>query len=227
MVAYAFNASAFQPQYGMGNPGFPVNPDGSNAKYKVVICDTNDVPTKDKLGQRLILTLLCIEGPHANQKMDDGLNMHNTSQRAVQIANEQLSAYCHVTGKFVINDTQELCNIPFWIEVGYQKDSREFTEVKHLFDINGNEPGKAGAGPVVAAQPQPVAPPAAGVAPQAAPPTAWAPPTTPQAPPTAPTAWAPPGQAAPPAAAPGAPAAWSPPGGGAAPAPPAWGGGQR
>lgn len=141
MVAYAFNAQQYEPKYG-GGGGLPVG------KYKVRICDSRAEPTKDGQGGYLAFDLTPIEGPLVGQIQTDRLNLHNKSSVAVEIANKQLSAYCHVLGKFTFQDTRELHDIPFIAEIRPQKNDPNFTEVGAIWDINGNEPGKAGAGPV-------------------------------------------------------------------------------
>jgi hypothetical protein len=215
MVAMSFNSQQFQPNYGGGGANLPPG------KHKVVIVDSRGEQNTSGTGGFLALDLTPIEGPLVGQKHTDRLNLHHTNPKVVQIANEQLSAYCHVLGKFQFNDTAELHNIPFVVEIGWQKGHEPgseahpnggYTEVKTLYDVNGNTPGKAGSGPAPAAAPaQPPATPPAGVAPVAPPAGGWGAPAAGAAP-VAPAAPAQP--VAPPAAAPGA---W----GGAAPAAPA------
>jgi len=162
MVAYSFNAQQHTPQYG-GAGGLPPG------KYKGVIVNSYTDNTEKNgvvTGGYLAFDLTPIEGPLAGQKQTDRLNLHHTNPKVVEIANKQLSAYCHVLNKFQFNDTAELHNIPFMFEVGLQKEPNPngYVEIKAIFDINGNEPGKAGAGPQVQQQQQqPVTPPAGGV----------------------------------------------------------------
>lgn len=144
MVAYSFNAQQYEPQYGSSG-GLPVG------KYKGIIEASDPKPTKDGSGNFLALTLKVIEGPQTGGTHVDRLNLFNQNPDTVRIANQQLSAYCHVTGVFQFQDTAQLHGIPFMFEIGPQKNG-EYTEVKKLFDVNGNEIGKAGAGPQ--AQPQ-------------------------------------------------------------------------
>ncbi len=167
MVAYSFNAQQFQPQYG-GAGGLPAGPNGENVKYKVVIVNSYGQNSDSGQGGYLAFELTPIEGPFAGQKMTDRLNLHHTNPKVVEIANKQLSAYCHVLGRFQFQQTEELHQIPFIVEVGLQKEPNpnKYTEVKALFDINGNEPGKAGSGPQPqSGQQQPQGQPAAGVQP--------------------------------------------------------------
>lgn len=169
MVAYSFNSQQHTPQYG-GASGLPAG------KYKGVVVNsyTDNVEKNGVVtGGYLAFELTPIEGPLSGTKHVDRINLHNTNPKVVEIANKQLSAYCHVLGKFQFNDTAELHNIPFIFEIGLQKEPNPngYTEVKAIFDINGNAPGKAGVGPVVnqSAPPQPpLGPPAGGVQAQGA-----------------------------------------------------------
>jgi hypothetical protein len=169
MVAYSFNSQQHTPQYG----GASVLPAG---KYKGVVVNsfTDNVEKNGVVtGGYLAFELTPIEGQFSGTKHVDRINLHNINPKVVEIANKQLSAYCHVLGKFQFNDTAELHNIPFIFEIGLQKEPNPnaYTEVKAIFDINGNAPGKAGAGPVVnqSAPPQvPSGPPAGGVQAQGA-----------------------------------------------------------
>lgn len=164
MVAYSFSTAQHTPQYG-GSSGLPAG------KYKGVIVNTS-LENVEKAGQivggYLLLELTPIEGPLQGQKQADRLNLNHVNPKTVEIANKQLSAYCHVLNVHNMQDTAQLHNIPFWFEVGPQKNDPQYTEIKGLWDINGNEPGKAGAGPQTAAAP-PSSPPA-GAPPAGAPP---------------------------------------------------------
>lgn len=141
MVAYAFNSQGIDPNYG-GPGGLPVG------KHPVTITKTEAKPTRDNQGGYIQFTLTAFDGPNKGMSTFDNLNLHNKSQQAVEIANKQLAAYCAVTGVFHFQDTDELMNKPFVIEIAQQRDNPQYTEVVALFDMNGNEPGKAGSGPM-------------------------------------------------------------------------------
>ncbi len=181
MVAFSFNAHQFAPNYGGGS-----NEQLPPGQYDVVLVDIQPVNTKDQGGNvkggYLAMTMTPINGAHAGQKHIDRLNLNHTNPVVVGIANEQMSAYCHVLNQFSIQDTGQLLNIPFKVEIGFQKNQEPtpekpnggFTEVKAIFDANGNPPGKAGSGaPATAAPAQPTAAPPAQVAPAAPAPAAW------------------------------------------------------
>lgn len=162
------------------------------------------------------LTLRIADGPHAGSSGPLRFNMRNQNAQAQDIAYRQLSALCHAIGVLQVTDTDQLLNKPFKVEVQHQAKNPEYTEVKKILDVNGNQPKRGGPAPQAA-------PPAPAPAPQAAAPAqpAWqqqpAAPAPGQAPPPqasapvwaqqAPAAPAPAPQATPPAPgpAPGAP----------------------
>lgn len=201
----AFNAQQYDPTQGAG--GLPIG------KHAVIIESSEVKATKDNTGGYIQLNLKITEGPQTGSGGAYRLNIYSANAQAVEIANKQLSAVCHVTGVFNVQDSQQLHNIPFMVEVGPQKNKPEYTEVKKVFDAAGNEPGKAA---------QPAAPAPAAATPGA--PAAWgnsapapaaeapATPATPATPANAPAWGAPP--AAAPAAAPGTPPAPAAPAGG-------------
>lgn len=154
MVAFAFNAAAHKPSYGGGSGGLPPG------KYKGVIVDSrleNVEKAGVVTGGYMAFDLTPIEGPLAGSKQTDRLNLNNSNPKVVEIANGQLSAYCHVLNMHQWQDTAQLHNIPFYFEIGFQKGHEPtaekpeggYTEVKGIYDLNGNPPGKAGAGPQV------------------------------------------------------------------------------
>jgi hypothetical protein len=140
-----FNANNFDPTQGVG--GLPIG------KHPVIIQSSEVKATKANDGGFLQLDVLILDGPQKGSVGAWRINLYNASQQAVDIANRQMSALSHVTGVFIVQDTVQLHNIPFVIEVGPQKNDPQYTEVKKIYDINGNEPGKAPAGGG-AAQPQ-------------------------------------------------------------------------
>ena len=140
-----FNANNFDPTQGVG--GLPIG------RHPVIVDSSEVKANKANDGGYLQLNLKVIDGPQAGTIGAYRLNLYHSNPQTVEIANRQLSAISHVTGVFMIQDSAQLHNIPFVIEVGPQKNDAQYTEVKKVFDINGNEPGKAPQGGG-AAQPQ-------------------------------------------------------------------------
>lgn len=155
MPAFQFNTQGIDPQYGAGGGGLPATANGQPVRHPVVISASQLKPTKDGQGGYMELTLTAIDGPYKGGEQIDRLNLHNKSAEAVRIANQQLAAYCSVIGVFAFQATEELHNKPFLIETKPRNDNPNQFEVAKLFDVNGNEPGKAGAGaPQGGGQPQ-------------------------------------------------------------------------
>lgn len=145
----AFNAQQYDPSQSVG--GLPVG------KHPVIV-ESSEVKANAKNdGGYLQLNLKIIDGPAAGTTGAYRLNLYHSSQQTVEIAHRQLSAVCHVVGVFNVQDSAQLHNIPFMVEVGLQKGEeaaqKGYTEVKRVFDVHGNEPGKAGQGQAPA-QPQ-------------------------------------------------------------------------
>lgn len=196
----SFDATSVAPNQGGGKvmPGI----------HDAVIANTYGKPTAAGDGG-----MICIEFETASGMLTNRYNVWNKSDKAVEIAQGQMSALCHATGIFRITASQtdlancvrELRGARCKIKVDWQKGDEPseekpqggWCEVKKVLDVHGNEPGKANTGPAAApAQPT-----------QQAQPAGWT--AAPAAQETAPVATA-------------APAAWAPGNGAAAAAPP-WG----
>ena len=165
MVQMSFNAGQFTPRYS-GSDGLPPG------KHPVIISASEFRPTKDSTPNdprmMLVFTLEAIDGPAKGGKQTDRLNVQNPNQQTVNIAMSQLAAYCAVTGRQGFNDTSELHNIPFMVEVGPQKNNDQYTEVKGVYFLDGRD---AASGAAPAAQAVQAGPPVgAGVSNAAAPP---------------------------------------------------------
>lgn len=176
----AFDATTISPEQGAAQ--LPLG------KHPVIISGSEVKATKANNGGLLELDLQIIDGLNKGQSGAYRLNLYNTNPQAAEIAQKQLSAVCHVTGVFKVTDSSQLHNIPFLIEVGYQKGEnpaaggKGYTEVKRVFDINGNEPGKKAENPA----PWQQAPSAPAAAPGWAPPAQAASPAASFPPPSAP-----------------------------------------
>lgn len=129
--------------------------------HLVVITDSEVKPTKAGDGGLLELTCTIIDGEHKGASGTYRLNLWNPSEKARNIANAQMSALCHVTGVFDVQDSRQLHDKPFRVIVALQKGNEEnknneagYTEIKGVKDANGNDPGKTNAGGMQQAQPQ-------------------------------------------------------------------------
>ena len=129
----------------------------SVGKHIVKIVDAELTSTKDDKGGMAVFTVEAIDPQDADfgRTMDYRLNIHNSNPKTVEIARAQLSALCHVTGVYQVQDLQQLFNIPFMVEVQNQKltadqqarkDAGEnvepYKEIKAVYDTGGAKPGQ-------------------------------------------------------------------------------------
>lgn len=140
-----FDASKVDPS--QGSSALPIG------KHPVIVESSEVKPNKNNDGGYLQLNIRITDGPQAGAVGAYRLNLYHSNPQTVEIAHKQLSAICYVTGVFLLQDSAQLHNIPFIIEVGPQKNDAQYTEVKKVFDIQGNEPGKQGHAPVAWGQP--------------------------------------------------------------------------
>jgi len=138
-MQFNFNAAAVPPSSA---------PEPWEGWHKVSISSHEVKPTSDGSSGMLVLTLTGVEGPMAGRTHPYRLNIWNANQQAADIAARQLSAICHVTGVYQFQSTEELAKlygIPFNALFGKQKDNPQYSEVKGVKDVYGNDPGKSNA----------------------------------------------------------------------------------
>lgn len=204
-----FDANTVKP-----NEAFEALPAGW---YNGRIIASDVTPTKANDGAFLKLEIEILDGEHKGRKVFDRLNMWSgidmktgaedpSKAQTREIAHRQLSAYCHATGVFILQDSNQLHGFPVKIKLsvrqseGYEP-SNDVKAVKHIQDAT--PAGPFGMNPSLPAQPaapqlRPSAPPfTAPTAPAFAPPAAapaFAPPAAAPAfaPPVQQTPWAPP-----------------------------------
>lgn len=90
-------------------------------KYQAVISQSIMKPTRSGNGQYLELTFEIISGEYNGRKLWTRLNLDNPSQKAVDIARQELSAICHAVNVMSLHDTEQLHNLPMTITVKRMK----------------------------------------------------------------------------------------------------------
>jgi Protein of unknown function (DUF669) len=95
-----FNAADVEP----ATP-FEVIPAG---KYHVQIVRSEMRDTKSGSGQYLWLELSIMDGPYAERRLFERLNLVNQNEKAVEIAHRTLSAICHATGQMSVTESEQL-----------------------------------------------------------------------------------------------------------------------
>lgn len=150
-VNWTFNANQFDP-----NQGMAAHPPATKVPF--TITNTAIVETKDKTGAMLVVDLTSPMGTIIQR-----YNVNNQNAKAVEIAYGQLSALCRATGIYQIDGNNECAALrggKGLMDVGYQKgeepdpafpERKGYTELKRVYDSNGNDPSK----PAGAQQAQP------------------------------------------------------------------------
>lgn len=154
-----FNPASVDPQAAMSQ--LPVG------QHLVVAIASAIEATKDKTGGLVKFTLSIADGSLRGMQGDYRLNLYNASQKAVEIAQKQLSALCHACGVNNLQDTSQLHNIPFVVVVTPQEDPK-YTQISGVKYADGSDIRAGQFGSPGAPQQQQSAPPA-----QTAPAGAW------------------------------------------------------
>lgn len=134
-----------------GGQSFPVTTD--KLGHLVHIIESGPRENKAKTGMLAVLRLEVLDGPAKGMIGEHTINVANPNQQAVEIGYAELSSIAHCVGVLRVGNTVELHRKPFRILVRQQKDNPQYTEIYGILDANGNEPGKAGQGPLQAGQP--------------------------------------------------------------------------
>lgn len=137
-----FNANQYEPKQG-GSSHPPAQ------KIQFTITGTEIKENKDKTGGYLEVELTSNMGSVIMR-----YNLWNQSPKAQEIAYGQLSALCRATNRYQLdwgNEGAALRGGQGLMDVGYQKGEEPttekpaggYTELKKVYDLGGNEPGKA------------------------------------------------------------------------------------
>jgi hypothetical protein len=136
--------------------------------YLAMITGSEMKQTQAGTGEYLALTFEIIDGEHQSRRLWANLNLNNPNQKAVEIAQRDLSSICHAIGKLTVADSEEMHDIPLTITVGYEmKDKqpvldgqgRPRNQIKAYKKADGAPPAPA------FQQPKPAAAPATATAP--------------------------------------------------------------
>lgn len=90
--------------------------------YSMRVIESEIKDTKSGSGQQLILTLEVIEGPMANRRVWDRLNIRNQNADAQRIAQRALADLCLAVGISALRNTEELHDLPFVGRVAIKPD---------------------------------------------------------------------------------------------------------
>lgn len=95
--------------------------------YLAAITDSEMKPNKAGTGEYLSLTFELLDGKYQGRKLWVNLNLNNLSQKAVTIARAELGSICKAVNVPIVQDSNELHNLPLLIQVGsrVRKDTGE------------------------------------------------------------------------------------------------------
>lgn len=165
MASLNFNAANVAP-----NLSFDPLPPGW---YVAMIDESEMKPTKDGTGAYLQIRLNILDPNYANRKVYDRLNLQNSNQVAVNIAQATLSAICHATGRIQVMDSTELHGIPLEVKLSVRNADANYNATNEVKGYRAVGTGNTGA---AAVQPSsPAAAPTSTAAPTSAPTPAYAP----------------------------------------------------
>lgn len=157
MAALNFDANSVEP-----NQPFAVLPAG---KYLAELIDSDMRATKDGNGQYLWCEFVVLDGEFAGRRVYDRMNIVNQNAQAVEIAQRQLSALCHATGKLTVSDSTQLHHIPVIITVRVRPERGEFGASNELRGFEPTGGARPAASAVRPTPPRPAPAPATTTAP--------------------------------------------------------------
>lgn len=152
MAKIAFNAAAIEPAAPMGvlAPG----------TYRAEITNTEVKTTKAGNGSYLSVEFTVTDGPAARRKLWNIYNLENPNDKAVEIAQRELSALCGAVGKAMVDDSDELLGLSVALSVGIDKNDAERNRINGYMPVNA-----ATAAPRLGSTPPKAALPPAGMPP--------------------------------------------------------------
>lgn len=123
--------------------------------YEVLIIESETKETKAGTGQYLQLTLEVLNGHYKGRRIWDRLNLWNSNQTAVDIANRTLSQICHAVGVLTPQDSAELHGKPLMATVVIKSSPGygDSNEVKRYFSGKNPAPGPVPPQPAAANAP--------------------------------------------------------------------------
>ena len=85
--------------------------------YPAQVLRTDIIPTKDGNGKFAWFEIEITDGEFKGCTLETRMNLWNANDKAVEIAQRDLSALCHATGEMAVEDTDQLCFKPFQVVV--------------------------------------------------------------------------------------------------------------
>lgn len=117
-------------------------------EYRAMIVDSEIKPSK--AGDNMLkLTWKVDGGEYDGRLVWQNLNVWNSSPKAAEIAQRELSSICHAVGKLNVQDSEELHHMPCLIKVSVRPAEGSYSaqnEVKGIKAADGSKPATGGFG---------------------------------------------------------------------------------
>lgn len=104
-------------------------------QYEAMITKSELRDTRAGTGQYISLEMQVISGDHSGRRLWDNLNVSNPSKDAEDRGKAALRAICTATGKFDMEDTEELHDIPLMIVVDIDQTDKERNKIKRYLPM--------------------------------------------------------------------------------------------
>lgn len=146
---YVFDATQHEP-----SSNLPPIPGGS---YGLTITGVAIEPMRDDKGDTFVVTSQVNEGEYQGRTLRKRYNLwHKLSAENVKISHQELSALCHVTNVLRLDFNNGGAALVGARYRGMVINDGTYNEIKGVFDVNGNAPGRGGMAAPLSA-PAPVA----------------------------------------------------------------------
>lgn len=122
--------------------------------YNVIVDESSINPTKEPGGSYLKVRYSILDGQHAGRKIYGMITLQNANAQAVEIGLKQLSALAHSVGQLLVQDSQQLHNLPLKIKVkirpaqGEYEPSNAVTQWENINAAVGENAAPAAGAPV-------------------------------------------------------------------------------
>jgi len=114
-------------------------------EYEAMVMDSIIKSTKAGDGQFIELTIQIISGDHSGRRIWERLNISNPNKQAEEIAKESLGKLCLAVGVPDMEDTEQLHDIPFMLELDIDKKDPTRNKIWGYHSIDATPKGKPAA----------------------------------------------------------------------------------
>lgn len=134
-----FNAMQYNPE--MGAPSLPL---GLKMPVRIISSEVKSAAQNQNNGMVSFMVEV-LDGENKGATGAINFNIYNSNGDAARIAHDHLAAMSYVIGVLTWQNTEQLHNIPFLVDVTKQKvktgqEDKGYVEVSAYYDVQGNKP---------------------------------------------------------------------------------------